>query len=54
MQQGMVDIMAGKLTSDMLKDLTVTNVMEMVVDEQFPIVMQNFPDYCFSGGGGSA
>ena len=46
MQQGMVDIMAGKLTSDMLKDLTVTNVMEMVVDEQFPIVMQKFPDAC--------
>ena len=46
LQQGMVDIMAEKLTSDILKQLTVTNVIEMVVDEQFPVVMQKFPGAC--------
>ena len=46
LQQGMVDIMAEKLTSDVLKQLTVTNVIEMVVDEQFPVVMQKFPGAC--------
>lgn len=38
--------MDGKLSKDALKDLNVTNVMEMVVDEQFPVVMQNFPGAC--------
>ena len=46
LQQGMVDIMSTKLTSDILKQLTVTNVIEMVVDEQFPVVMQKFPGAC--------
>ncbi len=46
LQQGMVDSMAEKLTSDVLKQLTVTNVIEMVVDEQFPVVMQKFPGAC--------
>ena len=46
LQQGMVDIMAEKLTNDILKQLTVTNVIEMVVDEQFPVVMQKFPGAC--------
>ena len=46
LQQGMVDIMSTKLTSDVLKQLTVTNVIEMVVDEQFPVVMQKFPGAC--------
>ena len=32
--------MDGKLSKDAFKDLTVTNIMEMVVDEQFPIVIQ--------------
>lgn len=38
--------MSTKLTSDVLKQLTVTNVIEMVVDEQFPVVMQKFPGAC--------
>ena len=38
--------MDGKLSKDAFKDLTVTNIMEMVVDEQFPVVMQNFPGAC--------
>lgn len=38
--------MDGKLSKDTFKDLTVTNIMEMVVDEQFPIVMQKFPGAC--------
>ena len=38
--------MDGKLSKDAFKDLTVTNIMEMVVDEQFPIVMQKFPGAC--------
>ena len=38
--------MAEKLTNDVLKQLTVTNVIEMVVDEQFPVVMQKFPGAC--------
>ena len=38
--------MDGKLSQDPFKDLNVTNIMEMVVDEQFPVVMQNFPGAC--------
>ena len=38
--------MDGKLSKDAFKDLNVTNIMEMVVDEQFPVVMQNFPGAC--------
>ncbi|MGM9540638.1 late competence development ComFB family protein [Anaerovibrio sp.] len=38
--------MAEKLTNDVLKQLSVTNVIEMVVDEQFPVVMQKFPGAC--------
>ena len=39
--------MAEKFNTDALKELTVTNIMELVVDEQFPVVMQKFPGACF-------
>lgn len=38
--------MAEKFNKDALKELTVTNIMELVVDEQFPVVMQKFPGAC--------
>lgn len=38
--------MAEKFNKDALKELTVINIMELVVDEQFPVVMQKFPGAC--------
>ena len=31
---------------DTLKDVHVTNVVERLIDEQFPIVMKKFPEAC--------
>ncbi len=42
----MVDVMTIKFDKDTLKDVHVANVMERLIDEQFPVVMQKFPNAC--------
>lgn len=42
----MVDVMAIQFDKDTLKDVHVTNVVERLIDEEFPIVMKKFPDAC--------
>lgn len=42
----MVDIMMIPFDKDTLKDVHVANVVERLIDEQFPIVMKKFPDVC--------
>ena len=42
----MVDIMTIQFDKDTLKDVHVANVVERLIDEQFPIVMKKFPDAC--------
>lgn len=38
--------MAIKFNKETIKDVHVTNIMERLVDEQFPVVMQKFPNAC--------
>ena len=38
--------MAIQFDKDTLKDVHVANVVERLIDEQFPIVMKKFPDAC--------
>ena len=38
--------MAIQFDKDTLKDVHVTNVVERLIDEEFPIVMKKFPDAC--------
>lgn len=38
--------MAIKFNKETLKNVHVANVMEKLVDEEFPVVMQKFPDAC--------
>ena len=42
----MVDVMTIKFDRETLKDVHVANVMERLIDEQFPVVMQKFPNAC--------
>lgn len=42
----MVDIMTIQFDKDTLNDVHVANVVERLIDEQFPIVMKKFPDAC--------
>lgn len=38
--------MTVKFDKETLKNVHVANVMEKLVDEEFPVVMQKFPDAC--------
>lgn len=38
--------MTVKFDKETLKNVRVANVMEKLVDEEFPVVMQKFPDAC--------
>lgn len=42
----MGDFMEPKLSKEQFKDLPVTNIMETLIEDQFPVVMQKFPGVC--------